>query len=238
MGRTGPLLESRLQEVRPARQSRVTESLLSFLKSDAQVFDRLGAAAENPAASGQLVAAARKLALRWPALRSEQLRDLLASFLRRIIVQENNIDVTLIDPAQSAVCLLIHRLRDCRRDTGAIVAVAPVSCGQCPCPRSVEFHRATTRTPREDSAATFSRTGVHGYAARRRGVVRGRNHGEVHTHCLPGRRRIGKIARNRGRSPDFIDHQCHRSSHLGVIGGVRRCKGDGQSFAPCGQNLA
>src|ERR1039457_541515 len=65
----------------PAREieNRVTEKLLSFLKSDAEVFDRLGAAAETPATSGQLVVAARKLALRWPALRSEQLRDLLAS---------------------------------------------------------------------------------------------------------------------------------------------------------------
>jgi DNA invertase Pin-like site-specific DNA recombinase len=81
----------------PAREieSRITERLLSFLKSDAEVFDRLGASAESPAASGQLVAAARKLALRWPALRSEQLRDLLASFLRRIIVQENNIEVLI-----------------------------------------------------------------------------------------------------------------------------------------------
>jgi site-specific DNA recombinase len=81
----------------PAREieNRVTEKLLSFLKSDAEVFDRLGAATENPAASGQLVAAARKLALRWPSFRSEELRDLLASFLRRVIIQENNIEVLI-----------------------------------------------------------------------------------------------------------------------------------------------
>jgi DNA invertase Pin-like site-specific DNA recombinase len=81
----------------PAREieNRVTEKLLSFLKSDAEVLDRLGAAAESPSASGQLVAAARKLALRWPSLRSEELRDLLASFLRRIIVQENNIELLI-----------------------------------------------------------------------------------------------------------------------------------------------
>jgi hypothetical protein len=76
-------------------ESRVTESLLSFLKSDAQVFDRLGASAESPAASGQLVAAAKKLALWWPSLRSDELRDLLASFVRRIIIQENNIEVLI-----------------------------------------------------------------------------------------------------------------------------------------------
>jgi site-specific DNA recombinase len=45
--------------------------------------------------TGQLVAAAKKLALRWPSLRSEELRDLLASFVRRIIVQENNIEVLM-----------------------------------------------------------------------------------------------------------------------------------------------
>ena len=81
----------------PAREieNRVTEKLLSFLKSDAEVFDRLGAATEAPAASGQLVAAAKKLALRWPSLRSEELRDLLASFLRRVIIHEHNIEVLI-----------------------------------------------------------------------------------------------------------------------------------------------
>jgi hypothetical protein len=59
------------------------------------VFDRLGAAAESPAVSGQLVAAARKLASRWPSLRSDEFRDLLASFVRRIIIQENNIEVLI-----------------------------------------------------------------------------------------------------------------------------------------------
>jgi len=54
----------------PAREieNRVAEKLLAFLKSDAEVFDRLGAAAESPAASRHLIAAARKLALRWPEL--------------------------------------------------------------------------------------------------------------------------------------------------------------------------
>ena len=81
----------------PAREieNRVTEKLLSFLKSDAEVFDRLGASAETPAASGQLVAAARKLALRWASLHSEEHRDLLASFVRRVIIQENNIEVLI-----------------------------------------------------------------------------------------------------------------------------------------------
>jgi site-specific DNA recombinase len=81
----------------PAREieSRVSERLLSFLKSDAEVFDRLGAAAESPAASGQLVAAAKKLGVSWPARRSDELRDLLVSFVRRVIIQESNIEVLI-----------------------------------------------------------------------------------------------------------------------------------------------
>jgi hypothetical protein len=59
------------------------------------VFDRLGGAAESPAACGQLVAAAKKLAVRWSSLRSDELRDLLASFLRRVIIQENNVQLLI-----------------------------------------------------------------------------------------------------------------------------------------------
>jgi site-specific DNA recombinase len=81
----------------PAREieSRVTERLLSFLKSEAEVFDRLAAASERPAAGRQLVAAAKKLALRWASLRSDELRELLATFVRRIIILENNIEVRI-----------------------------------------------------------------------------------------------------------------------------------------------
>jgi site-specific DNA recombinase len=81
----------------PAREieCRVTERLLSFLKSDAEVFDRLGVPAESPAAGGRLVAAAKKLAGSWPSRRSNELRDLLVSFVRRAIIQENNIEVLL-----------------------------------------------------------------------------------------------------------------------------------------------
>jgi site-specific DNA recombinase len=84
----------------PAREieNLVTERILSFLRSDSEVFDRLGATAESPAASGQLVAAAKKLASRWQSLRSNELRDLLASFLRRVIINENDVQ-TLVSRA-------------------------------------------------------------------------------------------------------------------------------------------
>jgi len=79
----------------PAREleGRVTEKLLAFLKSDADVFDRLGAEDESPAISRNLVAAAKKLAARLPSLPSDELRDLLGAFLRRIVIQENSIQV-------------------------------------------------------------------------------------------------------------------------------------------------
>lgn len=73
----------------------VTEKLLAFLKSDAEVFDGLSAEDESPAISGNLVAAAKKLASRLPSLPSDDLRDLLASFLRRVIIQEKSIEVMI-----------------------------------------------------------------------------------------------------------------------------------------------
>jgi site-specific DNA recombinase len=81
----------------PAREieTRVTERMLTFLKSDAEVFDRLGASAESPAASRQLVDGAKKLAQRWPSFRSDELSGLLNCFVRRILIQENNIEVLM-----------------------------------------------------------------------------------------------------------------------------------------------
>jgi site-specific DNA recombinase len=67
-------------------EGRVTEKLLAFLKSDADVFDRLGAEGESPAISRNLVAAAKKLAARLPSLPSDDLRDLLGTFLRRVVI--------------------------------------------------------------------------------------------------------------------------------------------------------
>jgi site-specific DNA recombinase len=76
-------------------ESRVTERLIAFLKSDAEVFDRLSTEGESPAIARNLVAAAKKLAARWPSLPADDLRDLLAFFLRRIVVLENSIEVMI-----------------------------------------------------------------------------------------------------------------------------------------------
>jgi site-specific DNA recombinase len=50
---------------------------------------------ESPAIIRPLVAAARKLATRWLLLRGDELRDLLASFLSRVVIRENDIQVLI-----------------------------------------------------------------------------------------------------------------------------------------------
>jgi hypothetical protein len=74
---------------------RVTEKLVVFLKSDADVFDRLSEEGESLAISRNRVAAAKKLSARLPSLPSDDLRDLLACFLQRVIIQENCIEVII-----------------------------------------------------------------------------------------------------------------------------------------------
>ena len=76
-------------------EGRVTEKLVAFLKSDADVFDQLSEKGESPAISGNRVATAKKLAVRLPSIPSDDLRDLLAAFLRRVVIQENSIEVMI-----------------------------------------------------------------------------------------------------------------------------------------------
>jgi hypothetical protein len=91
--RTGPI---RL----PAHEveSRVRERLQEFLKSDAEIFDGLTGSRESPAVVQQRVSAAKKLAARLPLLPSDDLRDLLTSFLQKVIVRENEIQVLIRRP--------------------------------------------------------------------------------------------------------------------------------------------
>ena len=76
-------------------ENRVTETLQAFLKSDAEVFDQLSTAAESPAVIQPLVTASKRLAVRCEALHRSTLRDVLTSFLRRVIIRENEIQVLL-----------------------------------------------------------------------------------------------------------------------------------------------
>ena len=76
-------------------EGRVTEKLVAFLKSDAEVFDCLCEEKESPAISSNRMTVAKKLAARLPSLPSDDLRDLLAGILHRIIIQENCIELMI-----------------------------------------------------------------------------------------------------------------------------------------------
>jgi site-specific DNA recombinase len=76
-------------------EGRVTERLLAFLKSDAELFDGLSTERESPAVTGALVAAAKKLALRLPTLSSNDLRGLFDSFLQRVTILDKRIDLII-----------------------------------------------------------------------------------------------------------------------------------------------
>jgi DNA invertase Pin-like site-specific DNA recombinase len=76
-------------------ESRVIEKLLAFLKTDAEVFDGLSLAGERPAVASQLLTAAKQVAARLTSLSSQDLRDLLASFLWRITLHEKKIEIKI-----------------------------------------------------------------------------------------------------------------------------------------------
>jgi hypothetical protein len=76
-------------------ESRVTERLQGFLKSDGAIFDGLSKTGDSPAVLHPLVAAAKRLAARLPSLPSDDLRELLACFLQSVTVEENNIQVMI-----------------------------------------------------------------------------------------------------------------------------------------------
>jgi site-specific DNA recombinase len=93
-----PVEHSGSQPIRlPAHEieSRVRERLQDFLKSDAEIFNELSGSAESPALMKQRVTAAKKVAAKFPLLPADDLRDLLASFLQKIIIQENSIQVMI-----------------------------------------------------------------------------------------------------------------------------------------------
>ena len=79
-------------------ESRVKERLQEFLMSDAEIFNGLSESAESPAILRHRVTAAKKLAARLPLLPADDLRYLLASFLQRVIIQENEMQVLISRP--------------------------------------------------------------------------------------------------------------------------------------------
>jgi site-specific DNA recombinase len=76
-------------------ESRVTERLQGFLKSEGEIFDGLSVTGDSPAVLHPLVAAAKRLATRLPSLPSDDLRDLLACCLQSVTIGKNNIQVVI-----------------------------------------------------------------------------------------------------------------------------------------------
>jgi site-specific DNA recombinase len=76
-------------------ESRITERLQAFLRSDSQVFDELSAVAESPAILQPLVASAKKLAGRLSSLPADNLRDLFACILQKVVIQQDDIQVMI-----------------------------------------------------------------------------------------------------------------------------------------------
>jgi site-specific DNA recombinase len=76
-------------------ERRVIEKIIDFLKVDAEVFDGLDLGGERPAIASRLVTAAKQLATRLASMSSQELRDLLASFIWRITIHENKIEIKI-----------------------------------------------------------------------------------------------------------------------------------------------
>jgi site-specific DNA recombinase len=76
-------------------ESRVIERLVSFLRSDSDVFDQLHVDGRGPAQLRKQVAGAKKLADRVSSLPTGDLRDLLSCFLRRVVIGEHHIQLMI-----------------------------------------------------------------------------------------------------------------------------------------------
>lgn len=76
-------------------ESRVVERLVRFLRSDSDVFDQLHLDGRAPAQLRKQAAGAKKLAGKLSALPSDDLRDLLSCFLRRVDIGEDQIQLMI-----------------------------------------------------------------------------------------------------------------------------------------------
>lgn len=81
------------------------ERLAGFLKSDADGFEQLGGSGQSPAKVREQLTAPKKLAHKFSSLPSGELRDLLSSFLRRIVVGEEQIRVMV---GRNNLCRLLR----------------------------------------------------------------------------------------------------------------------------------
>lgn len=76
-------------------ETRVTERLWRFLQSDGELFDELNLAGDSPALLHQFAAAAKRTATKLRSLSLNDLRNLLASIVRSVIIRENEIQIMI-----------------------------------------------------------------------------------------------------------------------------------------------
>ncbi len=76
-------------------ETKVVERLVGFLKSDADMFEQLGGDSQSPAKMRGQLNAAKKLADRLSTLGFDDLRNLLSSFLQRVIIGVDEIQVMI-----------------------------------------------------------------------------------------------------------------------------------------------
>jgi len=86
-------------------ESRVMERLAGFLRSDADVFEQLGMDGQTPAKLREQVNGAKKLVARLSSLPTDDLRDLLSFFLRRVVIGEEQIQVVI---GRNDLCQLLR----------------------------------------------------------------------------------------------------------------------------------
>jgi site-specific DNA recombinase len=112
-------------------ENRVVERLIGFLSSEAEVFEQLLADGQAPAQLHAQVTGAEKLASRLSTLPSDDLRGLLSSFLRRVVIGDDQFQVTI---GRNELCQLLkndgkpiaNHLREGRRpvDPGDLICLS------------------------------------------------------------------------------------------------------------------
>jgi site-specific DNA recombinase len=73
----------------------ITGRIISLLKSEADLFNDFGGDGKSPAVLRTLMGNANKLAEKWPTFHENQRRDLLAVFLERVVIHEQQIEVRI-----------------------------------------------------------------------------------------------------------------------------------------------
>ncbi len=79
-------------------ESRVLERLVGFLRSDADVFDQLRHEGQSPATLREQTSSAKKLATKLSSLPTSDLGETLSSFLHRVVIGEDQIQVVIARP--------------------------------------------------------------------------------------------------------------------------------------------